>query len=107
MPAYEYHCAQCGRFTTMRAMSARNDPQLCPGCGISASRVLTAAAIAGMPAADRVARAINERAANEPKLSSKHGMGCASCSDARKSDSVRSAGSLKAFPGKRPWMISH
>src|SRR5258706_15970609 len=102
MPAYEYHCEQCGSFTTMRPMSARNDPQICPGCGTSASRVLTAAAFAGMAAADGVVHAINERAANEPKLSSKHGMRCASCSDSRKSDSARSAGGLKAVPGKRP-----
>ena len=108
MPAYEYDCAQCGSFTAMRPMRARNDPMFCPGCGTSASRVmLTAPAFSGMPAASRAAHATNERAANEPKVSSKHAIGCACCSGGRKIDSARSAGGLKAFVGKRPWMISH
>ena len=108
MPAYEHDCMQCGSFTALCPMSARNEPKFCPACGEAAPRViLTAPAITGMPAASRTAHATNERAANEPKTSSVHAQGCACCSGRRETDSTRAAGGLKTFPGRRPWMISH
>jgi putative FmdB family regulatory protein len=107
MPTYEYGCSQCGGFTAIRPMRERNDPQSCPGCGSLAAReLLTAPAFAGLPAASRAAYATNERAANEPKLSSKHGMSCACCTG-RKSGATERPGGMKAFAAKRPWMISH
>jgi putative FmdB family regulatory protein len=108
MPSYEYDCTECGNFTAMRAMHERNEPQFCPACGAPSPRViLTAPAFAGMPPASRTAHATNERAANEPKLSSTlHGMGCTCCSRG-KSGSGRSADGAKVFPARRPWMISH
>ena len=108
MPAYEYDCAQCGDFTAIRPMSASGDPQACPECGEPAPRaILTAPAFAGMPSARRIAHATNERAANEPKQSSKHGAGCGCCSGGRKTAAAAAADGVKSFPSKRPWMISH
>jgi putative FmdB family regulatory protein len=108
MPTYEYACPDCGEFTALRPMAQRQDPQPCPGCGAPAARVFTTApAYAGMPAAVRLAHATNERSAHEPRQSSRHGAGCSCCSDAGKSSAVRSADGKKAFPTKRPWMISH
>lgn len=109
MPAYEYDCAQCGSFTVMRPMRARNDPQLCPGCGTPAMRlILTAPALAAVSAVSLAAHATNERAAHEPKLSSKHGANCTCCNGGRESDAASSAGGgVKSFSEKRPWMISH
>jgi putative FmdB family regulatory protein len=108
MPTYEYACGDCGEFTALRPMAQRHEPQPCPECGAPAPRVLaTAPAFAGLPAAARQAHALNERSAHEPKQSSRHGAGCSCCSGAGKSSAVRSPDGKKAFPGKRPWMISH
>ena len=39
MPEYDYQCMKCGReFSLDRAMSARNDPALCPRCKVPAER---------------------------------------------------------------------
>lgn len=107
MPAYDYECAHCGGFTAMRSMAARNDPLACPTCGGAAARtILSAPALAAMSSASRVAHATNERAAHAPKSSTTHGAGCACCGGAN-TPSARAADGTKAFPGKRPWMISH
>jgi putative FmdB family regulatory protein len=108
MPAYEYDCAECGSFSAIRSMNLSAEPHMCPGCGSPAARViLTAPAVAGMPAATRSAHAINERASHEPKQSSKHGAGCGCCSGSAKPAAAGVANNVKAFPSKRPWMISH
>jgi hypothetical protein len=72
-------------------------------------RVLaTAPAFAGMPADIRQAHAVNERSANEPRSSAKHGVGCSCCSGGgKKSSAVVRVDGSNAFPNKRPWMISH
>jgi putative FmdB family regulatory protein len=109
MPTYEYECIECGGFTAMRPMTQCREPAACPGCGTLAPRVLaTAPAFAGMPAAARQAHAINERSANEPRSLAKHGVGCSCCSGGdKKNSAVMGADGAKAFPNKRPWMISH
>jgi hypothetical protein len=94
----------------MRSMSESRAPQSCPDCGVPAPRVmLTAVAFAGMPAANRKAHAINERSAHEPKTSAslRHKPGCGCCSPKSKSNSLTLPDGSKAFPSKRPWMISH
>jgi hypothetical protein len=64
--------------------------------------------------ADGTRRAIatNERAAHEPKRSGdyarlKHPSGCGCCSTGKRGATVTGANGNKAFPSKRPWMISH
>jgi putative FmdB family regulatory protein len=111
MPTYEYECVHHGVFETMRSMKESSFPQPCPDCGRLAPRVVvTAAAFAGTPAAQRTAHAINERSASEPKTSAsmRHKSGCSCCSsNARSSTTVKLPDGSKSFPSKRPWMISH
>ena len=108
MPIYEYECKDCGGFSVQRKMAERNNSQSCPHCEQEASRVmLTAPAFAGMPALSRVAHATNERAAHEPKSSKQHGKGCGCCSGAKSKKAPDGSSLPKAFPNKRPWMISH
>jgi putative FmdB family regulatory protein len=107
MPVYEYACEDCGEFTAVRAMAQCRDPHPCPSCGEEAPRALvTAPAFAGLAPAVRRAHAVNERSAHEPRNAAGHGAGCACCSTA-KSSAVQGADGSKAFPSKRPWMISH
>ncbi|MFO7188168.1 MAG: zinc ribbon domain-containing protein [Pseudomonadota bacterium] len=108
MPVYEYLCAECGPFTVLRAMEERGEPHECPACLQPAPRVLLSApALATMPAAARAAHAINERAAHEPKRA--HGPGCGCCGGTPKpaGRTALSPDGRKSFPGARPWMISH
>jgi putative FmdB family regulatory protein len=114
MPVYEYLCAECGPFTSLRAMSDYEKPSDCPDCGAQAPRVLlTAPRLSTMTADRRLAHATNERSANAPQtLSEKlaHGAGCSCCGsgEMKRSRQVnRSKGGAKSFPTSRPWMISH
>jgi len=111
MPLYEYACSQCGGFSATNPLSKYREPKPCPGCGGLAPRaLLSAPALATMPAANRIAHATNERSAHQPRTSAdvghRHGAGCSCCSTG-KSSAVKSADGSKSFPAKRPWMISH
>jgi putative FmdB family regulatory protein len=108
MPVYEYECRRHGYFEAMRPMSESRDHQPCPQCSRASPRViLSAAAVPFMAPAARRAHSTNERAQHEPKSSAHHvhGKHCG-CSN-RKSNSASTAGGGKAFPARRPWMISH
>jgi putative FmdB family regulatory protein len=109
MPNYDYGCQRCGQFSMSRPMAEYDRPQDCPGCGLSACRILSGTpAIAGMDAGRRLALSTNERSAHAPQRSTA-GAGdradCGCCKGRRpsklKSDAARS------FPARRPWMISH
>ncbi|MEM5288712.1 zinc ribbon domain-containing protein [Paraburkholderia sabiae] len=39
MPVYDYECADCGAFETVRRIAERDEPAACPRCGTSAERV--------------------------------------------------------------------
>jgi putative FmdB family regulatory protein len=111
MPVYEYACDDCGGFSAANSMSQYLEPQPCPGCGSPAPRaLLSAPALATMPATARVAHATNERSAHAPRTTAdgvhRHGPGCG-CSGIGKSSAVKSPDGAKTFPTKRPWMISH
>lgn len=111
MPTYDYDCGVCGGFEALRSMSQRDEPAACPDCGAASPRVLVAAPrLALMEDATRSAMAVNERARHEPKSSSnyaRHPAGCGCCSSARRGATVKDVRGNKAFPSKRPWMISH
>lgn len=122
MPIYEYMCESCGPFEEMCAMARRADPHECPDCGAMAQRVvLTAPRLVVMPAERRQAFTRNERSAHAPQVSTRtereHGSahthsvscGCGSKIPGRggRGRAVHSADGAKAFPGARPWMISH
>ncbi len=112
MPTYEYECTDCGDFTAARPMAEYREPQPCPDCGTVSPRVLRSApAYSSVSTAVRTAHGVNERSAHAPQTSAemkaKHGAGCGCCSGIGKSRAVQSADGKKAFPDKRPWMISH
>lgn len=113
MPTYDYACAGCGNFDAIRSLAERDRPADCPDCGAAAERVFVAAPhLALMEAGTRVAMATNERARHEPKSSRdvarlKHPTGCGCCSTAKRGATLTGANGAKAFPAKRPWMISH
>jgi len=113
MPTYDYQCNDCGGFEARRNVSERDDTICCPDCSAFSVRVMSAAPrLALMSDGTRRAIATNERAANEPKHSSdylrlKHPAGCGCCSTSKRGATVTGTNGNKAFPSKRPWMISH
>ncbi len=113
MPTYDYDCAQCGSFDALRSVAMRNQNAACPSCGGVAPRILASApALALMEGGTRLALATNERARHEPKSSGsyarlKHPAGCGCCSTGKRGATVTAPNGNKAFPSKRPWMISH
>ena len=116
MPTYDYDCPACGGFDAFRTLAARNEPASCPDCSQESPRVLVSAPrLALLAGATRSAFDINERASHEPKSSRdyarfKHPSGCGCCSTngtSRRGATVQAANGAKAFPSKRPWMISH
>ena len=113
MPTYDYDCAQCGSFDALRSVSMRNQDAACPSCGGVAPRVIASApALALMEGGTRLAMATNERARHEPKSSGsyarlKHPAGCGCCASGKRGATVTAPNGNKAFPSKRPWMISH
>jgi putative FmdB family regulatory protein len=112
MPVYDYLCTACGPFTDMRPMADCDLSNDCPNCGRPAPRAfLTAPYLSGMAAERRLAHAVNERSASEPKLLSAakqaHGAGCGCCSGKSLRATQRGKSGAKSFPTARPWMLSH
>ena len=116
MPTYDYDCPSCGGFEAFRSLSERNEAARCPDCGTASPRVFaTAPRLALMASSTRTAYETNERARHEPKSSRdyqrlRHPAGCGCCSGGSKSKpsaTLTAANGNKAFPSKRPWMISH
>jgi putative FmdB family regulatory protein len=114
MPTYDYACTGCGGFDAFRSLAQRNEPAACPDCGAGSPRVFaTAPRLALMDGGVRSAMATNERARHEPQSSKdyarlRHPAGCGCCaSGIGKKATVTGANGAKAFPSKRPWMISH
>lgn len=113
MPTYDYACTTCGGFDAIRSLAQRNDPAACPDCAAAAPRVwVSAPSLALMDGSTRTALSTNERARHEPKTSRdytrlKHPSGCGCCKTGQRGATVTGANGNKAFPSKRPWMISH
>lgn len=113
MPTYNYACPQCGGFDAFRTMATRNEPAACPECNGASPRVFASTPhLALMEGGTRRAMAANERARHEPKHSGdyarlKHPAGCGCCSTNKRGATVTAPNGNKAFPSKRPWMISH
>jgi putative FmdB family regulatory protein len=113
MPTYDYDCTQCGGFDAFRSVAMRNEDAICPDCGAAAPRVLVSAPqLALLQDSTRRALATNERARHEPQQSGnyatlRHPAGCGCCAAGKRGATVTSANGNKAFPSKRPWMISH
>lgn len=114
MPTYDYDCPGCGGFDAFRTLAQRNDPAACPDCGTASLRVFVSAPrLALLAGGTRRAMDVNERARHEPQSSRdyqrmQHPAGCGCCSTGgKRSATVTAPSGAKAFPTKRPWMISH
>jgi putative FmdB family regulatory protein len=117
MPTYDYDCTACGAFDAIRSVSARDEPAACPQCNAASQRVfVNAPRLSCSSAEQRLAHDTNERAQHAPRASRdsgsygrmRHPSGCGCCSTGGKRGStVTAANGAKAFPTKRPWMISH
>lgn len=116
MPTYDYQCDACGGFDAFRALSQRDEPAACPDCRAPSPRVFASAPrLALLDGGTRTAMDTNERARHEPKMSRdyqrlKHPSGCGCCStsgNTRRGGTLTAPNGNKAFPNKRPWMISH
>jgi putative FmdB family regulatory protein len=113
MPTYDYQCPQCGPFDTLRSIAMRDQAAACPECSGMSPRVLSGSpALALMENGTRRAVSINERASHEPTRSGdyarlKHPAGCGCCGTGKRGATVQAPNGNKAFPSKRPWMISH
>ncbi|MBV8618941.1 MAG: zinc ribbon domain-containing protein [Curvibacter sp.] len=119
MPTYDYDCPACGGFDALRSLSQRNEPAACPHCQAASPRVFShAPRLACVSPEQRRAHEGNERARHEPRSSRdgsegsygrlRHPSGCGCCNPGAKRSSTYTAPSgAKAFPTKRPWMISH
>ncbi|MBB4842687.1 putative FmdB family regulatory protein [Paucibacter oligotrophus] len=113
MPIYDYRCRDCGLFDALRPMAERDRPAPCPGCAEPSERAwVEGSRLREMAPARLLAMAGNERAAHEPQRSAdytrlRHPAGCGCCQPGRRGSTVTAANGAKAFPSKRPWMISH
>lgn len=108
MPVYDYLCAACGPFTTIRPMAEFEQPQRCEQCGHPAPRaLLTAPAMSGLDPSRRDAAVVNERGAHAPARTQRHPVGCACCAGSARRKLQAEPVAAKSFPGQRPWMISH
>jgi putative FmdB family regulatory protein len=113
MPTYDYACPSCGGFDAIRSLAERNEPAACPHCSAASARAFTASPrLALMDDGTRHAMATNERARHEPLSSGnyarlRHPAGCGCCSTGSRKATVTTPSGAKAFPSKRPWMISH
>ena len=119
MPTYDDACQARGGFDAFRSLADRNQPAPCPACSGASPRVFAAAPrLALLDSGTRHAMATNERSHHAPKSSAdyarlRHPAGCGCCASAKSAKSacrgatLKAASSNKAFPSKRPWMISH
>ncbi len=113
MPTYDYACPACGGFDALRSFAQRDEPAACPDCAAPSPRVFAAMPrLACLSSETRRAMETNERARHEPKISGsyqrmRHPAGCGCCSTGKRGATVTAANGAKAFPSKRPWMISH
>jgi putative FmdB family regulatory protein len=113
MPTYDYDCSGCGGFDAVRPQADRNEPALCPDCGAGSPRVFaTAPRLALLTSSTRDAMDRNERAQHEPSSSRdyqrlRHPAGCGCCKTGQRGATLQAPNGNKAFPSKRPWMISH
>lgn len=118
MPTYDYACPSCGGFDAIRSLAARNEPCACPACGTEAPRVFVSAPwLACTSPEQRRTFDTNERSQHAPRSSRdtgesysrlRHPAGCGCCGSTNKRGAtVTAPNGAKAFPSKRPWMISH
>jgi putative FmdB family regulatory protein len=111
MPFYDFECPACGRFTLLKPIARRDEPQDCPACGAMARReVVTAAALSCMTTPALKAAVVNEQSCHAPRVWQPGERGSDKpqrTGEREASARRRSSPQMKGFPGARPWMIGH
>ena len=105
MPIYEYECRQHGVFELLKSVSEVHDPGLCPRCALPGQRLISVPTLSAMARSEVIAHERNERSRHEPRIARSPG----SCNHSGACNHGRKAqpGKLKAYTGKRPWVIEH
>jgi putative FmdB family regulatory protein len=105
MPVYEYECAKHGVFELLKSVAQVHEPGICPDCERPGRRLISVPTLSSMVRSEVIARDRNERSRYEPRIASSPG----SCSHSGPCNHGRKAkpGQLKAYKGKRPWVIEH
>lgn len=105
MPIYEYECRTHGVFELLKSVSEAYEAGACPRCAAPGQRLISVPTLSAMARSEVIARDRNERASHEPRLASSPGRCNHSgpCNHGRKAQ----PGKLKAYQGKRPWVIEH
>ena len=105
MPTYDYTCEDSADFEVVRTINDRDAPCPCPYCGKTTQRtVLNAPNVSTLSGHVRVAHAVNEEAADNPKRLSADGPGRVGAGVGR--GGTKASDGSKSFPESRPWMIS-
>jgi putative FmdB family regulatory protein len=107
MPVYEYDCKKHGVFELIKNVSEVHEAGLCPRCERPGQRLLSLPSLSVMARSEVIARDRNERSRHEPRISSTPG----SCSHSGPCNhgarAKAKSGQLKAYKGKRPWVMEH
>jgi putative FmdB family regulatory protein len=68
MPLYEYECDVHGVFEMTRSMAEAREAARCASCRRFARRILSATRVWLVDRSERVARDVNEKSRNEPRV---------------------------------------
>jgi putative FmdB family regulatory protein len=98
MPIYEFACASHGNFELERPMSEVRDPALCPECGDTGRRLLSAPNLATGSAVSRRIAGIHEQSQHEPRIVRR---------EAPKPSSEAPARTLHHSHSAYPWALGH
>jgi putative FmdB family regulatory protein len=77
MPTYDYDCLNCGSFSTMKRIAARDEPTKCPACERLATRLVSAPQLGFMEGDVRRASARTAAEGGYPRM--RHAGGCSCC----------------------------
>jgi putative FmdB family regulatory protein len=108
MPLYEYECTDHGAFELLRTVSEHAAAAHCPTCGVESQRLFSAPYLTVMPRNQVIARERNEQSRYAPRVSDqKPGNHRCTTSCSHGSSKTGSGQGLRAYGGKRPWVIEH
>ena len=117
MPLYDYHCPECGMFSTWGTIQDPHADAACPSCGQAATRQISAPSLAIMSADTRRAHERNEKSAHEPVHRRRSSCGCSgshTCGTGAKSAAAdttaatdKPALQMQTKASARPWMLGH
>lgn len=103
MPLYHYICRDCSEFTQWRPMREAAQPAICPHCGRSAPRAVSAPHLATMDTSKRRARVIEERSTDEPGVARREHVPHLVERDQRTQTPRR----FQRAHGRYPWTVGH